>query len=84
VEHDFRFTDELAASGIRFVHRVVDEAGRNYKGVHYDHGNGIAIADVDGDGHDRITVRWPSGREQVVEGPIVLPAMKVVEEPADP
>jgi len=50
VFHDFRFTDEVVASGITFRHKVVDDAGRNYKAVHYDHGNGLAVADVDGDG----------------------------------
>ena len=51
--HDFQFTDRLVESGITFVNRVVDDAGRYYKGVHYDHGNGMAVADVDGDGlHD--------------------------------
>lgn len=49
VFHDFRFEDRLAASGITFVHRIVDDAGLNYKAVHYDHGNGLAVADVDGD-----------------------------------
>jgi len=48
--HDFRFTDRQPESGIGFRHRVVDDAGRTYKAVHYDHGNGLAVADVDGDG----------------------------------
>jgi hypothetical protein len=48
--HDFQFTDRLAESGIGFRHRVVDDAGKTYKAAHYDHGNGLAIADVDGDG----------------------------------
>jgi hypothetical protein len=48
--HDFQFTDRLAESGITFRHRIVDDAGKAYKAVHYDHGNGIAVADVDGDG----------------------------------
>ena len=48
--HDFRFTDGLAASGITFRHRIVDDAGKTYKPAHYDHGTGVAIADVDGDG----------------------------------
>ena len=48
--HDFTFTDRLEQSGIRFRHRVVTDAGKAHKPVHYDHGNGIAIADVDGDG----------------------------------
>jgi hypothetical protein len=50
VFHDFQFTDRLAASGITFRHRIVDDAGKTYKAAHYDHGNGLAIADVDGDG----------------------------------
>ena len=50
VFHDFQFTDRRAESGITFRHRIVDDAGRTYKAAHYDHGNGVAIADVDGDG----------------------------------
>jgi hypothetical protein len=46
----FRFDDRLEESGIRFRNRVVEDAGITYKAVHYDHGNGIAVADVDGDG----------------------------------
>jgi hypothetical protein len=48
--HDFAFTDRLTASGITFENRIVDDAGKDYKKVHYDHGTGIAAADVDGDG----------------------------------
>ena len=47
---DFSFEDRLIESGIGFQHEVVDDAGIVYKPVHYDHGNGIAVADVDGDG----------------------------------
>src|SRR6187200_2958255 len=43
--HDFQFTDRLAESGITFKHGIVDDAGRAYKAVHYDHGNGLAVAD---------------------------------------
>jgi hypothetical protein len=50
VYHDFQFVDRIADSGITFQHRIVSDAGRTYKGVHYDHGNGLAVADVDGDG----------------------------------
>ncbi len=46
----FRFDDRLPESGITFRNRVVEDAGKTYKAVHYDHGNGIAVADVDGDG----------------------------------
>ena len=52
--HDFQFTDRIADSGITFRHRIVDDAGKTYKAAHYDHGNGIAIADVDGDGRSDI------------------------------
>jgi hypothetical protein len=48
--HGFRFADRVADTGITFKHRIVDDAGRTYKAAHYDHGNGLAIADVDGDG----------------------------------
>ena len=47
---DFRFTDRVADSGIAWEHRIVSDAGKTYKAVHYDHGNGVAVADVDGDG----------------------------------
>lgn len=50
VFHDFHFTDRLTESRIGFTHRIVDDSGKHYKAIHYDHGNGIAAADVDGDG----------------------------------
>jgi enediyne biosynthesis protein E4 len=50
VLHDFKFTDQRQASGITFENRVVDDAGKDYKLVHYDHGNGVCAADIDGDG----------------------------------
>jgi hypothetical protein len=50
VVYDFQFADRVKESGITFVHRIVDDAGVFYKPVHYDHGNGVAAADVDGDG----------------------------------
>ena len=50
VFYQFQFEDKLAQSGITFVNHVVDDAARNYQPAHYDHGTGIAVADVDGDG----------------------------------
>ena len=47
---DFTFEDRVADSGITFVHRIVDDADKTYKAAHYDHGNGLSAADVDGDG----------------------------------
>ena len=48
--HDFTFRDTRAESGITHRHQVVGDAGRNWRMNHYDHGNGVATADVDGDG----------------------------------
>ena len=50
----FGFVDEVRNSGITFRHRIVDESSRNYHAGYYDQGNGIAIADVDGDGREDI------------------------------
>ena len=50
VYKDFSFRDRYIESGIRFEHKSTDDSGRFWKPVHYDHGNGLAVADVDGDG----------------------------------
>ena len=50
VFHEFSFEDRVVESGIRFRNRIVDDSGRTWKPAHYDHGNGVAVADVDGDG----------------------------------
>lgn len=44
VFHDFRFSDAIAASNISFVNRMLHAKN------HYDHGTGVAVADVDRDG----------------------------------
>jgi hypothetical protein len=54
VFYEFQFVDRLKESGITFMHRIVDDSGLYYKLVHYDHGSGIAAADVDGDGRPDI------------------------------
>jgi hypothetical protein len=58
--HDFGFTDRLDSSGITYRNQIVDDAGKTYKKVHYDHGTGLAAADVDGDG--RIDLYFVSQR----------------------
>ena len=50
VFYQFQFRDSVTESGITFFNYVVDDAARFHKPVHYDHGTGIAAADVDGDG----------------------------------
>ncbi len=64
VFYRFHFTDELKQSGITFRHRAVPEATDNYMQVHYDHGTGLAVADVDGDGlYDIYFVNQVGGNE---------------------
>ncbi len=50
VFNGFHFADRLPESGITFSQQIVDDSGKHYKAVHYDHGSGMAVADVDGDG----------------------------------
>ena len=50
VLHQFAFADRRVESGITFVNQVVPDAAKRYQATHYDHGNGVAAADVDGDG----------------------------------
>ena len=49
VFHEFSFMNKVDESGVTFSHKIVDDAALDYKAVHYDHGNGISIADVDND-----------------------------------
>src|SRR6185503_2506697 len=50
VFHDFEFENRREQSGISFEQHPVDDASKTYMAVHYDHGNGVAAADVDNDG----------------------------------
>src|SRR5262245_52807242 len=50
VFHDFQFENRGEQSGINFEMQPVDDASKNYLAVHYDHGTGLAVADVDNDG----------------------------------
>lgn len=51
LEFDFRFTDQTPASGITFDPQIVDDQRWRLLVNHYDHGNGICVADVNADGH---------------------------------
>jgi len=48
--HDFQFSDRVDESNLTFKNRPVDDAAKNWKPAHYDHGTGVSVADVDGDG----------------------------------
>jgi hypothetical protein len=50
VFYQFHFTDQLRQSGITFRNHMTAYSGSQYMPVHYDHGTGLAVADVDGDG----------------------------------
>ncbi len=63
--HDFQFADRVVQSGITFKHHIVDDAGKTYKAAHYDHGTGIAIADVDGDGRSDVYFVSQAGGNQL-------------------
>ena len=49
IYYDFQFTDRQPQSGITFQNRITPDSAMFYQPNHYDHGNGIAVADVDGD-----------------------------------
>src|SRR5438093_13746181 len=42
----FQFANRVAESRIQFEHHIVDDAAKTYKAAHYDHGNGLAVAEV--------------------------------------
>jgi len=48
--YSFQFTNEIDRSQITFHHHIVDDCARYVKATIYDHGTGLAAADVDGDG----------------------------------
>lgn len=50
VPYKFNFTDKLKQSGITFRNLVLPYAKQQYMHNHYDHGTGVSVADVDGDG----------------------------------
>ena len=64
VFYGFHFTDESKQSGITFRNRVTPYAAEQYMRVHYDHGTGLAVADVDEDGlYDIYFVNQVGGNE---------------------
>jgi len=64
VFYQFHFRDKLQESGITFKNRVTVYATDQYIPIHYDHGTGLAVADVDGDGkYDIYFVNQIGGNE---------------------
>src|SRR6476660_7342426 len=48
--YGFQFTNQIDRSQFTFQHHIVDDCARYVKATIYDHGTGLAAADVDGDG----------------------------------
>ncbi len=64
VFHQFQFEDRVKESGITFKYRAVDDVTKHMRMGHYDHGSGVAVADVDGDGlYDIYFVNQVGGNE---------------------
>jgi hypothetical protein len=64
VFHQFQFADAVKESGITFSHSAVDDVTKHMRMGHYDHGSGVAVADVDGDGlYDIYFVNQVGGNE---------------------
>ena len=66
--HQFTFSDAHASSQIQFRHRAVEDAAKNWKPAHYDHGSGLAVADVDGDSHLDLYFVNQLGRNELWRG----------------
>lgn len=56
VFHNFKLTDKIGTSGITFRNQILDEQRSRLQVNHFDHGNGICTADVDGDGLDDLYI----------------------------
>ncbi len=69
VFYGFQFTDRQPESGITFRNQGTEDSGREYKMVHYDHGNGLAVADVDGDGRLDLYFVTQLGENQLWKNP---------------
>ena len=61
----FQFRDRVEDSRIDFIHESVEDSLKNWMPVHYDHGNGVAVADIDSDGRYDIYFTTQLGSNQL-------------------
>lgn len=68
VNLDFQFTDQRQASGITFSPQIVDDQRWRLLVNHYDHGNGICVADANLDGHLNLFFVSQTGHNELYFG----------------
>jgi len=68
VSRDFTFTNRVADSGITFDPQIVDDQRWRLLVNHYDHGNGICVADVNSDKHLDVFLVSQTGHNELYFG----------------
>lgn len=65
VFHDFTFKETRESSGITHDPQILDEQRSRLQVNHFDHGNGVCVADIDGDGLLDVYFVTQAGRNEL-------------------